>query len=105
MPGARKRFGQHFLERAWADKVVRAIAPGPADVFIEIGSGRGALTRSLAASVARVIAIEIDRDLAASLRAEALPGLTIVDADFLSLSLAHIQAEVRPASALRAPGN
>ena len=47
---ARKRFGQHFLERAWAAKLVtrpRAVAPD--DVFVEIGPGRGALTRPLAA--------------------------------------------------------
>ena len=42
---ARKRFGQHFLEAAWARKVVDAIAPSDADTFLEIGPGRGALTR------------------------------------------------------------
>ena len=34
---ARKRFGQHFLEPAWARKVVDAIAPQPDDTFLEIG--------------------------------------------------------------------
>ena len=42
---ARKRFGQHFLERPWVDKVVAAIAPQPGDVFLEIGPGTGALMR------------------------------------------------------------
>ena len=27
----RRRFGQHFLESAWAVKVIRAIAPAPDD--------------------------------------------------------------------------
>ena len=45
----RKRFGQHFLEPAWVDKVMRAIDPQPDETFIEIGPGRGALTRPLAA--------------------------------------------------------
>jgi len=80
---ARKRFGQHFLEPAWVDKGVRAIAPQPDETFLEIGPGRGALTRPLAARAKAVVAYEIDRDLAAELRAEGLPNVTIVEGDFL----------------------
>ena len=80
---ARKRFGQHFLEPAWVDKVIRAIDPKDHEVFIEIGPGRGALTRPLAARAKAVTAYEIDRDLAADLRAAAIPNLTIVEGDFL----------------------
>src|SRR5438874_6770235 len=80
---ARKRFGQHFLEPAWVEKVVRAIDPGPDETFIEIGPGGGALTRPLAARAHAVVAYEIDRDLAASLRAAAIPKVTIVEGDFL----------------------
>ena len=83
----RKRFGQHFLEPAWVTKVVAAIAPRPADAILEIGPGRGAITLPLAASGARVLAIEVDRDLAAALEARALPGLTVVTADFLDVDL------------------
>ena len=64
---AKKRFGQHFLERAWIAKVVRAIEPLPSDLFLEIGPGRGALTDPLAAAAAHVTAFEIDRELAANL--------------------------------------
>ena len=49
----RKRFGQHFLEPAWVEKVIRAIDPKPDETFIEVGPGRGALTRPLAARVKR----------------------------------------------------
>src|SRR5438093_10522483 len=80
---ARKRFGQHFLEPAWVEKVVRAIDPRPEDTFIEIGPGRGALTRPLAARAKRVLAYEIDRDLAAELRAESIPNVTVVEGDVL----------------------
>src|SRR5438093_11490806 len=80
---ARKRFGQHFLEPAWVEKVVRAIDPRPEDTFIEIGPGLGALTRPLAARAKRVLAYEIDRDLAADLRAEAIPNVTVVEGDVL----------------------
>jgi 16S rRNA (adenine1518-N6/adenine1519-N6)-dimethyltransferase len=80
---ARKRFGQHFLEPAWVEKVVRAIDPRPEDTFIEIGPGRGALTRPLAARAKQVFAYEIDRDLAAELRTEAIPQVTVVEGDVL----------------------
>jgi 16S rRNA (adenine1518-N6/adenine1519-N6)-dimethyltransferase len=83
MPRARKRFGQHFLEPAWVEKVVRAIDPRPEDTFIEIGPGRGALTRPLAARARQVFAYEIDRDLAAELRAEAIPNITVVEGDVI----------------------
>jgi 16S rRNA (adenine1518-N6/adenine1519-N6)-dimethyltransferase len=84
----RKRFGQHFLEPAWVEKVIRAIDPKADEVFIEIGPGRGALTRPLAARAKAVVAYEIDRDLAAALRAEDLPNVTIIEGDFLE-TLAH----------------
>jgi len=82
---ARKRFGQHFLEPAWVDKVIRAIGPNPDDAFVEIGPGPGALTRPLAARVRTLVAYEIDRDLAAALRANAIENLTVVEADFLGV--------------------
>jgi len=81
----RKRFGQHFLERVWVEKVIRAIDPKPDDVFIEIGPGHGALTRPLAARVQHVTAFEIDRDLAAELRAAAISNLTVIEGDFLKV--------------------
>jgi 16S rRNA (adenine1518-N6/adenine1519-N6)-dimethyltransferase len=79
----RKRFGQHFLEPAWVDKLIRAIGPQPADTFVEIGPGRGALTRPLAERVRRAVAYEIDRDLAAELRASAPANVVVVEGDFL----------------------
>ncbi len=82
---ARKRFGQNFLEPAWVAKVVAAIAPQAGETFVEIGPGRGALTRPLAAGAGQVIAIEIDRDLAADLRESMPPNVRIVETDFLDL--------------------
>ncbi len=83
---ARKRFGQHFLEPAWVDKVVKAIDPRPDQSFIEIGPGPGALTRPLAARARSVTAFEIDRDLAAALDAEGIPHLRVIRTDFLELT-------------------
>jgi 16S rRNA (adenine1518-N6/adenine1519-N6)-dimethyltransferase len=71
---ASKQFGQHFLEPAWVAKVLAAIDPQPGDHFVEIGPGRGALTRPLLERAARVLAFEIDRDLAVRLKADATEG-------------------------------
>lgn len=97
----RKRFGQHYLEAAWADKLVEALGPRPTDTFLEIGPGPGALTLRLAPRVARLVAVEVDRDLAAAL-APQLPGsVEIVQADILSFDLAAFPA----GGPLRVAGN
>ena len=66
----RKRFGQHFLhDPAVIERIAAAIAPERAEALVEIGPGRGALTRRLLESdCGSLDAIEIDRDLAALLR-------------------------------------
>jgi 16S rRNA (adenine1518-N6/adenine1519-N6)-dimethyltransferase len=83
LPRARKRFGQHFLEPAWVEKLVEAVSPAANETFLEIGPGRGALTRALAPRVGRLVCIEIDRDLAAALPASVPPNVDIVEGDFL----------------------
>ena len=83
----RKRFGQHFLEPVWADKVVAAIAPSPDDTFLEIGSGPGILTLRLAPKVARLVAIEIDRDLIGELTPQLPANASIVTGDVLEIDL------------------
>ena len=79
----RKRFGQHFLEPAWVHKVLSAVDPKPTETFLEIGPGRGALTRPLVDRTGGTVAFEIDPALASELVASALPGLTVVEGDFL----------------------
>src|SRR5712671_2290678 len=88
---ARKRFGQHFLEPVWVDKVIKAIDPRPDQDFIEIGPGPGALTRPLAQRAKSVTAFEIDRDLAAALVDEAIPNLTVVQGDFLERDISDFR--------------
>ncbi|PYR93515.1 MAG: ribosomal RNA small subunit methyltransferase A [Acidobacteria bacterium] len=98
---ARKRFGQHFLEPAWADKVVDAIAPLPDDRFLEIGPGPGILTTRLASRVRELTAIEIDRDLAARLTPSLPPNARMLVADVLSVDLAPMTSD----GPLRVAGN
>src|SRR5580765_5048396 len=97
-PFARKRFGQHFLERAWVDKLIQAIAPSVDQTFLEIGPGRGALTLPLAERARRVLAFEIDRDLATGLRAAAPANLTVVDGDFLDVTTEQLRDALRAAA-------
>jgi 16S rRNA (adenine1518-N6/adenine1519-N6)-dimethyltransferase len=97
----RKRFGQHFLEPAWADKVVKAIAPSPDETFLEIGPGAGILTLRLAPKVKQLVGVEIDRDLIADLRPKLPANATIVSADVLEVDLATLA----PDGLLRVAGN
>lgn len=70
-PAPRRRFGQHFLhDPGVLKRIVDSIDPAPGDPLLEIGPGEGALTRLLLARLTTMTAIEIDRDLAASLAAD-----------------------------------
>jgi 16S rRNA (adenine1518-N6/adenine1519-N6)-dimethyltransferase len=97
----RKRYGQHFLEPAWAEKLVKAIDPQPDDRFLEIGPGPGALTMRLAPRVAHLTAVEIDRDIVAALASQVPPNVEIVEGDFLEMDLGPLAKGGR----LRVAGN
>lgn len=95
---ARKRFGQHFLvDQTIIQEIAAAIAPQPDDALLEIGPGRGALTRQLLQYVARLDAIEIDRDLIAGLDnnpdADAPSQLHLVGRDALDFDYAAHASE------------
>jgi 16S rRNA (adenine1518-N6/adenine1519-N6)-dimethyltransferase len=101
----RKRFGQHFLhDPGVIARIVAAIDPVPGDTLLEIGPGRGAITRPLLERAGRLHVVEIDRDLAMALRAGVgVPGELIVhEQDALTLDL----SELAPAGdRLRVVGN
>ena len=84
-----KRLGQHHLiDARMVRRVVEACELSPRDTVVEIGAGLGALTEHLAASGARVIAVEIDRKIAAVLadRLAAQPAVTVVHEDILEFA-------------------
>jgi 16S rRNA (adenine1518-N6/adenine1519-N6)-dimethyltransferase len=98
MSRPRKRFGQHFLESGETiQNIVGAIAPRAADVVVEIGPGRGAITGALAGSGAIVHAIEFDRDLVPWLRERyaSLNNVFIHEADALRFDYASLGNELR----------
>ncbi|MHB8606144.1 MAG: rRNA adenine N-6-methyltransferase family protein, partial [Thermoplasmatota archaeon] len=79
---ARPRLGQHFLrDTRVADRAVAFADVRASDVVLEIGPGKGVLTRPLAAVAARVVAIELDKTLAASLRAELPANVELIEGD------------------------
>ena len=92
-PPARKRYGQHFLNDArLLARIAEAAELTKSDTVIEIGPGRGALTRELATRARRVLAIEIDRALVAMLREmfAGQPAVTVVEGDVLQQELAAL---------------
>jgi len=101
-PYPRKRFGQHFLEPVWVSRLVGLIEAQPGETILEIGPGRGAITRPLAASGADLRVVEVDRDLAAALRSDLPPTVTVICADFLAMDEAALFGE---APRVRVVGN
>ena len=66
--GRPSRIGQNFLiDRNVARRIVRAASLEPGDHVLEVGPGRGALTRLLLDAASRVVAVEIDENLAGAL--------------------------------------
>ena len=99
----RKRFGQHFLsDPAIIDAIVRAIDPRPGQPMVEIGPGLAALTQPLVERLGRLTVIELDRDLAARLRAH--PQLEVIESDVLKVDFAQLQ-QAQAATKLRVCGN
>ncbi len=93
MPPIRKSMGQHFLtDRGILTRIVDGLAPGKDETVVEIGPGRGALTDVLRERAGNVVAIELDRALAAILveRYKGDQRVRIVQNDVLSVNLAEV---------------
>jgi len=91
----KKRLGQHWLaDRNILRRIVTAADFTPEDTVVEIGPGKGALTGLLAERATRLIAVEVDPELAAGLREKYADAanVTIVEGDVLELGVEDILA-------------
>jgi len=92
--GARKpKLGQHFLSNDGAAlRIVESLGDVSQSTVLEIGPGRGVLTSLLAGRVRRLIAIEIDRVLAAQLRMKfaLYPNVEIIEGDVLAIDFSTL---------------
>lgn len=90
--GRKPKLGQNFLiDMQAARRILDALGDISHSVVIEIGPGRGALTKELAQHAGRLVAVEFDRVLAEELRKDFAekPNVEIVQANFLDISLSE----------------
>ncbi|TVR55711.1 MAG: ribosomal RNA small subunit methyltransferase A [Gemmatimonadales bacterium] len=101
----RRSLGQNFLvDGNLRRRIVEEAAINPGDTVLEIGPGRGALTDLLVELAARLVLVELDRDLAADLRRRYRdrPSVEVVEGDILELNLREL---VGHPESVRAVGN
>lgn len=90
------RLGQNFLVDADAcRRVVAALGNVASDAVLEIGPGRGAITRLLARQAGHLALIEFDPTLAAALASEfaASSNIEVRHADILTLDISALAQE------------
>jgi 16S rRNA (adenine1518-N6/adenine1519-N6)-dimethyltransferase len=91
--GSKPRLGQHFLVNdSNAARIVDALGDISHSTVLEIGPGRGVLTSLLAKRTRRLIAIELDRVLAAQLRMKfaLYPNVEIIEGDVLAIDFSTL---------------
>jgi len=87
-PQHKPKLGQHFLaSESFAAQIVDALGDASQNTVLEIGPGRGVLTSLLAKRARRLIAVELDRVLAAQLRLKfgMFSNVEVIEADILSI--------------------
>ncbi|MCU1300927.1 MAG: ribosomal small subunit methyltransferase [Candidatus Sulfotelmatobacter sp.] len=103
-PQHKPKLGQHFLaDDGFALQIVDALGDVSQHTVLEIGPGRGVLTSLLAKRARRLIAVELDRVLAAQLRLRfgMFSNVEVIEADILSVD---VDSLFGPKPGLRRPG-
>lgn len=93
----KRSLGQNFLVNPWTrERIIEACALEKGDCVLEIGPGKGVLTRPLAARVKKVFAIEKDNYLAPQLEKEFTgTNVTIEHADILKYPFEQLPAPMK----------
>lgn len=91
-PFAKKSLGQHWLaDPASLATICDAAELKPADTVLEVGPGPGDLTKLLVAQARQVIAVELDRQLAADLpKRVPATNLKVVEQDILQFDFGQL---------------
>jgi 16S rRNA (adenine1518-N6/adenine1519-N6)-dimethyltransferase len=87
---AKKRLGQNFLiDETVRDRIIQAAEIAPTDTVVEVGPGMGVLTEELAELAGRVVAVELDENLAVRLKRKlaGAANVEIVHEDILDVDL------------------
>jgi 23S rRNA (adenine-N6)-dimethyltransferase len=87
---ARLALSQNFLvSEAVAAQLVESAEIGPRDLVLDLGAGTGVLTAEIASRAGRVVAVELDPDLAGRLRHRfaASPSVDVLEADLRSVRM------------------
>lgn len=95
LPRPKKALGQNFLiDKGVLSRIVDAVDITPEEIILEVGPGRGALTRLLAERATYVVAVELDRQLAPLLEAEFAGSgkVEILQADILRVDMDDLVA-------------
>ena len=95
----KKQFGQNFItDSNLLSSIVDGAGAAKESTVVEIGCGAGTLTRAIAAKAQRVVAFEIDRDLA-SVLAVTLAGVDnaeVIFRDFSRVDMAEFERDMPP---------
>ncbi|MDD5618521.1 MAG: 16S rRNA (adenine(1518)-N(6)/adenine(1519)-N(6))-dimethyltransferase RsmA [Candidatus Omnitrophica bacterium] len=105
---SKKRFGQNFLiDKNILSKILDFASLSKDDVVLEIGPGKGTLTRELASRAAKVIAVELDKDLCQFLKADLkdFTNVDLVNSDILEFDLRSYLKNTSAGSKIKIAGN
>ena len=87
---------QHFLvDRESLDAIVTVADLSPDDTVLEIGTGVGTLTAELTSRVGRVVAVELDKDLAEIVERAKYPNLELHQQDFRYFDLSILPSDYK----------
>jgi 16S rRNA (adenine1518-N6/adenine1519-N6)-dimethyltransferase len=95
----RRDLGQNFVaDPNTVRRIAHLAGVGPMDRVVEIGAGLGSLTLALAETGAAVVAVEVDRGLAATLRdvVAGTPNVAVVEDDAMTLDWPALLGDERP---------
>jgi 16S rRNA (adenine1518-N6/adenine1519-N6)-dimethyltransferase len=102
------KLGQNFLrDKAVLDRIIQSANLSAGDFVLEVGPGEGVLTKELARVAKKVLAVEIDKNLALKL-ASRLRGndkVEIINADILEINLPELIRNLRPEIIHKLTGN